>query len=162
VFAGKALTAIAFAICAVAALALSSIAAGALVIGRQPLVDLSGLLRPAPEASVRVALAWASVLPPVIAFTAVAVLTSVVTRSSAAGIGLPVVLGLTFQLSTLIDGPEAMRRLLMSSAFGAWHGFLTEPPYFGPFFYATAVSAAYAAGCLVVAYCVLRRRDVAR
>jgi len=83
VFAGKVLTALAFSSLAVTALAVSSMAAGVLVFGSRPLVDLSGALLSPAQAVVRVALAWASMLPPAFAFTAVAVLLSVATRSSA-------------------------------------------------------------------------------
>jgi hypothetical protein len=68
------------------------------------------------------------VLPPAFGFTALAVLLSVATRNSAAGIRLPVVAGLTMQLFAFIDAPELVRRLLIT-AFGAWHGLLTEPPF---------------------------------
>jgi ABC-2 type transport system permease protein len=162
VFAGKVLTALCFSAVAVAVLAVSSVAAGALVIGRQPLIDLSGLLLPPAEALRGVVLAWASVLPPTLSFTALAVLVSVSTRSSAAGIGLPVVAALMMQLYAFVDGPEAVRRLLMTSAFGAWHGLLTEPRYYSPLVHGTTVSAAYLVAFLAVAYRMLRRRDIGR
>jgi len=161
-FAGKALCAIGFAALAIAALSLSSLAAGALTIGRQPLIDLSGVSRSASEATLRVALAWASVLPPAIGFAAIAMLTSIATRSSAAGIGLPVVIGLTLQLCEMLDGREVLRQLLISSAFGAWHGLMTEPPYYRPLIYAGAVSAAYVVVCLALGYRLLRQRDILR
>jgi ABC-2 type transport system permease protein len=160
VFAGKVLTALGFSSLAVAALAVSSVAAGVLVVGPQPLIDLSGAMLSPPQALVRVALAWTSVLAPTFGFTAVAVLLSVATRSSAAGIGLPVVAGLAMQLYAYVDGPEAVRRLLIASAFGAWHGLLTEHPYYRPLVYGTAVSGGYVVVCLVVAHRMLRRRDI--
>jgi ABC-2 type transport system permease protein len=160
VFGGKVLTALGFSSLAVAALAASSLAAGMLVVGRQPLIDLSGGLLPPMQALSRVALAWVSVLPPAFAFTAVAVMLSVATRSSAAGMGLPVVAGLAMQLYAYVDGPEAIRRLLITSAFGAWHGLLTEHPYYWPLVYGTAVSGGYVVVCLVVAHRMLRRRDI--
>src|SRR5262245_13167444 len=85
VFAGKVLTALGFSSLAVILLAVSSVAAGVLVIGRQPLMDLSGNLLAPGQAAGRVVLAWVSVLPPAFAFTGMAVLLSVATRSSAAG-----------------------------------------------------------------------------
>src|SRR5262245_25301988 len=85
-FAGKALTAFYFTVLAVLALAVSSVVAGMLVIGRQPLVDLSGGLLHPTQALARVGLAWLSVLPPTFSFLGLAVLVSVLTRSSAAGI----------------------------------------------------------------------------
>src|SRR4029077_9242624 len=143
VFAGKVLTALGFSSLAVTALAVSSVAAGVLVVGSQPLIDLSGALLPPAQALVRVALAWASVLPPAFGFTALAVLLSVATRSSAAGIGLPVVVGLVMQLCAYVEGPEEVRRLLITSAFGAWHGLLNEPPYYRPLVHGTITSVAY-------------------
>jgi ABC-2 type transport system permease protein len=161
-FAGKVLTALCFSSGAVAALAVSSVAAGLLVIGRQPLIDLSGVLLAPAEALIRVTLAWASVVLPTLAFMALAVLVSVATRSSAAGIGLPVVAGLLLQLYALVDGPESIRRLSMASAFGAWHGLLTDPPYYAPLVHTTAISASYLVVCLAIAYRALRRRDIGR
>jgi ABC-2 type transport system permease protein len=161
VFGGKVLTALGFSSLAVAALAVSSMAAGALVVGSQPLIGLSGTLLPPAHALIRVVLAWASVLPPTFGFTAVAVLLSVTTRSSTVGIGLPVVAALAMQLYAFVDGPEALREMLITSGFGAWHGLLTEPPYFGPLIHAVTVSAVYLVVCLVVAYRTLRHRDIA-
>ena len=160
VFTGKTLTALGFSSLALAALAASSVAAGVLVVGRQPLIDLSGALLPPGQALCRVSLAWASVLPPALGFTALAMLLSVATRSSAAGIGLPVLAGLAMQFYAYVDGPEAIRRLLITSSFGAWHGLLTEHPYYQPLIQGTAVSGVYLVVCLAVAYRMLRRRDI--
>jgi ABC-2 type transport system permease protein len=160
VFAGKVVTALAFSTLAVAVLGASSLFAGVLLVGRQPLVDLSGVLLPSAPAFGRVVLAWLSVLPPAFGFTALAVLASVATRSSAAGIGLPVVAGLLMQLCAYMDGPEAVRRLLLGSGFGAWHGLLTEHPYFRPVIDGTIGGGAYAAVCLTLAYRILRHRDI--
>jgi ABC-2 type transport system permease protein len=161
VFLGKVTAALGFSLFALAVLAASSVAAGVLVIGSKPLIGLSGSLFTPTSALTRVALAWASVLPPVLALTAVALLLSVATKSSAAGIGLPVVLAMTMQLFALMDGPELAHRLLITSAFGAWHGLLAEPPYYGPVVHGTIVSGVYFAVCLVAAYRLLQRRDIA-
>ena len=53
-----------------AVLAVSSVAAGVLIIGRQPLINLSGILLSPWQAAVSVALAWVSVVVPVFGFTA--------------------------------------------------------------------------------------------
>src|SRR6185295_16752078 len=103
IFAGKLATAIGFSLVAVSALAASSMAAGVLVVGPQPLINLSGVLMSPPRALVHVTLAWVSVLTPALAFTALAVLLSIAARGSAAGVGLPVVAALTMQLVALID-----------------------------------------------------------
>jgi ABC-2 type transport system permease protein len=161
VFAGKLLAALACSTLAVAALGASSLAAGVFVIGTQPLIDLSGALLPAPTALARVVFAWLSVLPPSLGFAAMAVLLSVATRSSIAGIGLPVLTGLTMQLCAFVDGPELPRRLLLTSSFGAWHGLLNEHPYYGPLIHGTIVSAAYALISVTIAYRIFRTRDLA-
>jgi ABC-2 type transport system permease protein len=162
IFAGKTLTASAFSLLAVALLGASSIAAGALVIGYAPLVDLSGVLLQPEEAMPRVAMAWASVLPPALGFTALGILLSVATRSSAAGIGLPVVIGLLMQLVAFVDGPEAARRLLLTHAFGGWHGVLSQPPFHGPLISGTAVSVLYLIVGLLIAHRLLQRREIGR
>jgi ABC-2 type transport system permease protein len=160
VFTGKVLTALGFSSIAVAVLALSSVTAGMLIIGRQPLIDLTGVVVPPPQALTRVALAWTSIVPPALGISAVAVLISVATRSSAAGIGLPVVIALTMQLFAFVDGPEVVRRLMITSAFGAWHGLLSEPPYYRPLVHGTIVSGLYVGFSLAIAYRLLQRRDV--
>lgn len=162
IFAGKTLTAIGFSLTAIGLLAASSIVAGILVIGFTPLVDLSGELLPPGQALSRVVLAWMSVLPPALGFTALGILLSVATRSSAAGIGLPVVIGLVMQLLAFVDGPEAARRLLLTYAFGGWHGLLFEPAFHGPLIHGTAVSVIYLVVCLAIAYRLLQRREIGR
>jgi ABC-2 type transport system permease protein len=160
VFTGKVATALGFSLLAVAILGVSSVAAGVLVVGSQPILGLSGNLLSPSQAMEGVVLAWLSVMAPTLGFTALAVLLSVLTRSSAAGIGLPVLIGLTMQLYAFVDGPEPVRRALITSAFGAWHGLVTEPPYYGPLVHGTLASAVYLVVCLALAYDTLRRRDI--
>lgn len=162
IFAGKTLTAIGFSLLAIVLLAASSLAAGVLVIGHAPLVDLSGVLLQPEQAFPRVVLAWASVLPPALGFTALGILLSVATRNSAAGIGLPVVIGLVMQLIAFVDGPEATRRLLITYAFGGWHGLLFEPAFYGPLVHGTAVSVVYLIVCLAIAHRLLQQREIGR
>jgi ABC-2 type transport system permease protein len=160
IFAGKALTALGFASVALSVLAISSIAAGIVVIGSQPVIDLTGSPVPSAQALVRVTLAWVTAWLPVLAFAGLALVLSVWTRSSATGIGLPVVLGLVMQLVAFVDIPEEARLLLITSAFGAWHGLLSEPTYYGPLVRSTVVSGIYLIVCLAAAYRLLRRRDI--
>jgi ABC-2 type transport system permease protein len=162
VFAGKVVTALGFSMIAIVVLAASSMLAGIVVIGRQPLVDLSGALLDPRHAFATVSLAWITVLPPAFGFTALAVLVSVATRSSAAGIGLPVLAGLAMQLYAYVDGAEMVRRLLIASAFTAWHGLLNQHPYYRPLIHGSIVSAVYCVGSLAIAYGILRRRDIGR
>jgi ABC-2 type transport system permease protein len=160
IFTGKLVAALGVSVAAVIVLGLSSVAAGILAVGAQPIVGLSGVLLSAPDASIRIGLAWLSVLPPVLALTGVAIAVSIVTRSSAAGVALPVLAALAMQLLALIDGPELPRRLLITSAFGAWHGLLADPPFLGPLFDAMLVSAGYGVIALIVAHRTFRRREI--
>ena len=159
-FTGKLVAALALSSAAVVVLAASSLAAGVLVVGAQPIVGLSGVLLPVPDATARIGLAWLSVLPPTLALTSVAIAVSIVTRSSVAGVGVPVLAALAMQLLALVDGPELPRRLLITSAFGAWHGLLADPRFYGPLVDAMLVSAGYATAALLLAYRSLRGREI--
>lgn len=162
IYTGKVAIALAFAALAVAALGASSLGAGLVVVGNGPVVDLSGALLPPGRAVARVGLAWASVLPPTCGFTALAVLVSIATRSSAAGTGLPVLTALVMQLAGLVDGPAGIRRVLLTSAFGAWHGLVQEHPFHGPLIDGLIVSGAVGAACLAAGYRLFARRDIGR
>ena len=160
IFAGKALAAMTYSVAAVAVLAVCSLLAGILVLGHQPLVNLSGILVE-PDQWVRLVLAsWAAVLPPVLGFTAIGLLMSVATRSAPAGIAAPVALGLLMQLYSLATGPDIVRNLLLAPAFNSWHGLLTSDPFYGPLERNLLISAVYVVVCLSVAYVLLRRRDM--
>jgi ABC-2 type transport system ATP-binding protein len=160
VFAGKVLTALTFSLVAVVVLAFGSVLAGVLVIGRQPLLGLSGAALESGRSLALVVAAWSSVLPPVFAFTALAILSSVATRSSAAGIGLPVLLGFAMELTSFLNGPDTVRRLLLTPPFVAWHGLFTERPFYGPLLDGTAISGVYFVTCLAAAYWMVRERDM--
>ncbi|MEV0406110.1 ABC transporter permease [Actinoallomurus sp. NPDC050550] len=160
VFTGKALAAMTYSVAMTVLVALSSLAAGVLLVGRQPLIGLSGTLLQPGHCTALVLTAWATVLPPVLAFTAFGLLLSVASRNSAVGIGGPVVVGLALQLASLVNAPEVVRMLLPTTAFGAWHGLFTEPSFAGPLAQGVAVSAVYFVVCVVGAHALLRRRDI--
>jgi hypothetical protein len=71
-----------------------------------------------------------------------------------------VLLVLIMELAAYVDGPEWIRRLLITSSFGAWHGLLTETHYYRPLVYGTVVSGVYFTVCVVIACRILLRRDV--
>jgi ABC-2 type transport system ATP-binding protein len=123
----KSLVAAVAAVLAVVLLAASSTVAGLLLAGRTPLIGLSGQLITPSAADRLVAIAWAGSLPTVLAWTAVALVLSAWTRSAIVGIAGPALLGVLGQLATLVDGPPALRQLLLSSTLEAWHG-LAEIP----------------------------------
>jgi ABC-2 type transport system permease protein len=160
IFWAKTLAAATFAVLVLTALAVSTLTAGVLLVGHQPLEGLSGTLLPSGRAAGLVLAAWATALIPMLGFTALAVMFSVLTRNSPAGIVAPVVIGLVMQLYTFLNGADAIRRLLLVTPFDAWHGILRDHPYYGPLWQGALVSTGYLTICLAVAYTVLRRRDI--
>ena len=161
VFDAKVVVAFGFAALALLVLAAAAIASGVLLIGTQPLIDLSGVLLGPSAALARITVAWASVLPPSLAITAAAILVSVSTRSSVAGVGVPVVAAFVLEIVAFADGPELLRRLLPTTAFEAWHGMLTHPAFYGPVVHGTIVSALYGGVALLIARRMFLLRDEA-
>lgn len=160
VFVGKTAAALTWSVLVVVVLALASTAAG-LLAGTEPLVGLSGQLVPAGQAVPLVLASWATALAPTLGFAAVGLAVSVVTRRSTAGIGVPVLLGLLMQLLALVNGPDLLRVLLLSTAYGSWHGLWAQPTFTGPLLQGLAVSAVWLVLGIVVAHQVFLRRDVA-
>jgi ABC-type multidrug transport system ATPase subunit/ABC-type transport system involved in multi-copper enzyme maturation permease subunit len=160
VFAGKVVVAAGWALLLVAALGLSSIVAGLVAVGYQPLIDLSGGLMEPWDALIRTTLAWTTVVPPVFAFAGAGLLLSVWSRRGTAGIGVPVLAGLLLQLYAFVNGPDAMRRLVITSSFDAWHGLINQHPYYRPLVDSTLISAGYCVVSVVLSYRIFRTRDI--
>ena len=160
VFWAKTVTAMAFSVVALVLLAASTIVSSLLVVGTQPLTGLTGQLIPSHTALQLVTASWATALAPVIGFTAVAILLSVLTRNPSVGVVGPVVLGLVMSLTGSLGGIDVARRLLLTTPFDSWHGLLTEQRFYGPLAFGLAVSAWWTVLCLAVAYVSLRRRDI--
>jgi ABC-2 type transport system permease protein len=160
VFAGKCIAAILFATSVLVVLTASTIASGVALVGRQDLVGLTGQLIPSNTALILVAASWITVLAPLIAFTAIAILLSVVSRNPAIGVVGPIVIGLVAQLLGWLGGIDAERRLLPTTPFDAWHGLLAEHRYYDLLTQGVLVSGGWIVICIGVAYIVLRRRDI--
>jgi ABC-2 type transport system permease protein len=160
VFVAKCLTAGLFATAVLVVLAASTIASGVVLVGHQPLTGLTGQLIPASTAFWSVSAAWATVLLPLLAFTAIAILLSVVSRNPAVAIVGAIFLGLGSQLVSWLGGMDPVRRLLPTTPFEAWHGLFTRPRFSGLLTQGAWVSAAWIAVCLGVAAVSFRRRDV--
>lgn len=158
-FLGKALVAAGCSVALVLLLGLSSLAAGLLLVGSQPLVGLSGQLLPPGRCLLLVLASWLSVLPPVLTFTALALLLSVRARSAAVGVAVPVVVGLLLQLLALVQGADVLRHLLPSTAFESWHGLFAAPEFRGPLLQGVLVSATAGAALLGAAWLVFASRD---
>jgi ABC-2 type transport system permease protein len=159
VFWAKTITAGGFATAALALLAASTIASSVLIVGHQPVVGLSGQLVPSGTAAGLVAAGWATALPPLLGFTCFAILLSVSSRNAAFGVAAPVVVGLVMVLVGTLGGIEALRPLLLTTPFEAWHGLLAEHRFYGPLYWGLGVSAGWCAVCLTWAFLILRRRD---
>jgi len=160
VFTGKAVASAVSALVLLTTTALSSLAAGVALAGSHPLVGLSGTALAPGHATALVLLSWLSAVPPLLAFTALACLTSVVSRSSVVGVGAPVVLGLLMQLLSLLGGLGTAANALLTAPFLAWRGLVRDDPYYGPLWQGALVSLVWAVACLVPARVLLTRRDV--
>ena len=131
-FAGKLLAAFTFSIGLLVLLAISSLAAGLLLIGDGALVDLSGRTLSTGHGLVLVLVAWLLNVLPMLAFTSLAVLLSIATRNGIVGVVGPALIDLVMQLLLLVGSGVWLHLLLASSAFQDWYALFTSHPYFGP------------------------------
>ena len=161
VFVGKALAVAVWVVAAAALLTAASLAAGLLLVGHQPLVDLGGIVRTSGSLTTLVVLSWLSVVPAMLTFAALGVLCSIASRSSVVGIGVPVLLGLVLQLALSVNGLGPALALLPNWSFVAWHGLFAEPAFTGPLIEGIAVSVGYIVVCLGIAWRLFARRDIA-
>jgi ABC-2 type transport system permease protein len=159
VFWGKFAAAVTFVVAAMVVLTVTDLAAG-LLVGAQPVVGLGGQLVPASHASELVVASWLSELPPVLGFTALAALCSVLSRNSVVGIGIPVVLAGVFQVVTLVNLPAWGQLALLSTPFLAWHGFWADPAFYGPFREGLVTCSVWFVACGGAAWLVFRRRTI--
>ncbi|HUR52103.1 MAG TPA: ABC transporter permease [Mycobacteriales bacterium] len=160
VFTGKVLASVLSALALLVTSAVSSLLAGLALAGSSPLVDLSGRELAPGRAAVLVLLSWMTAVPPLLAFTALACLLSVATRSSVVGVGGPVLVGLLMQLLSLVGALGSSANALLTTPFLAWRGLVRDDPYYGPLWQGALVCLAWSAVCLVLARVVLLRRDV--
>jgi len=160
VFWAKVITAFAFATVMVAVLSASTIAASVLLGGHDRLTGASGQLISDHRALRLVAESWASTLVPTLGFTCLAILISVATRSTAAGIAAPAVLGMLMQLVGSLGSIAGLRAVLLSTPYESWHGLFAAPRFTGPLVDGVVVSAVWAVICLTVSFVMVRRRDI--
>jgi ABC-2 type transport system permease protein len=160
-FAGKLLAVGAFSVGLLALLAISSLAAGLLLVGDNSLVGLSGNVISVGRSAVLVLVAWALCALPMLVFTSLAVLLSVASRNGIVGVVGPAVLALVMQLLLLVGSGVWMHLLLPASAFAGWYALFTAHPFYGPLVIACAVSLIWITACLVGGWLLLRRRDFA-
>jgi ABC-2 type transport system permease protein len=87
-------------------------------------------------------------------------LLSIWSRNPAVGIAAPVVIAMVMQLVGSLGGVEALRPILLTTPFEAWHGLLTEPRFTGPLLEGLIVSGAWCVVSLIAGFVLLRRRDI--
>ncbi|HEY4825089.1 MAG TPA: ABC transporter permease [Solirubrobacteraceae bacterium] len=160
-FAGKLLAASAVAVAVVAVTAVASIVAGLVVIGDQSLVGFGGKLIPPGRSLFLVAVSWSISLLPLLAFVALAVLFSAVTRNGILGVLGPLLVALAMQLLALIGNGTWLHTLLLASAFGAWHGLFAQPAFAAGLIAGCLVSVAWVLACLAGGWAAFARRDFA-
>lgn len=160
VFWGKVLAACTYAVVLLIVLTSSSILAGILYIGSQPIVSVAGNPLTFGHALPLVIGSWAMAIPPVLGFTCLAVLLSIWTRSSILGVMIPIVIGFFMQLYAFLNGFDTIRHLLLSTPFLAWHGLLDDPAYYQPLERSLLVCGVYIALSLGVGWRLFTRRDV--
>jgi ABC-2 type transport system permease protein len=160
VFTGKVLAAVLTSVGLLVVAALSSLVAGVALAGDRPLPGLSGSSLGAARATGLVLLSWASVLPPLLGFAALSVLLSVRTRSSLAGVGGPLLLGLLMQLLALLGALGTAANGLLTTPFAAWHGLVRDDPHYGPLWQGALVSLVWVVACLVPARRMMLSRDI--
>lgn len=160
VFVGKCLVGFGFALVAVALVIISSTLAGLLLIGRDPMFNLSGTLVEAKGGAALVLLSGLSQLMPVLMFASLALMLSVVSRNSLVGVGVPVLIGLLMQLMALTDLPPVLRMLLPSGAFASWHGLWLDDPVTAPIWVGSGACLAMTLTFVAVAGIAFGRRDV--
>lgn len=155
----KCLVAAASTVTCVALVAVSATVSGLVLAGRTPLIGLSGQVIGPGVALRLVAVAWAASIPTALAWTALALVLSALTRTAIVGIAGPAVLGVLGQLATLVDGPPVLRRLLLSSTLEGWHGLAEIPSDATPLLTAVLVGLGWTAVGVLALTVVLSRRD---
>jgi ABC-2 type transport system permease protein len=160
-FAGKVLAAAMFSAGLIALLGVSSLAAGLLLVGDQPLVGLGGALLSPGRCALLVLASWLLSVLPMIGFASLAMLLSVATRNGIAGVLGTILAALVMQLLALVGTGTWVHALLLASAFDGWHGLFTTHQFFSQLLVACIVSVVWITACLTAAWAILRRRDFA-
>ena len=160
-FAGKLLAAMTFSVGLLLLLAISSLAAGLLLVGDGALVDLGGHTLSTGHSLALVLAAWLLNVLPMLAFTSLAVLLSIATRNGIVGVIGPALVDLVMQLLLLVGSGVWLHMLLAASAFQGWYALFTAHPYFGPLVIGGIVSVIWIVASLVGSWLIIRRRDFA-
>jgi ABC-2 type transport system permease protein len=160
IFAGKALTALTYAMVALLVMGTTAVVAGTIKSGFHPLVSLSGTKVSAPKSLGLVAASFAVYLLPLAAIACFGLFLSALTSNSAAAVVGTLMFALLMQLIGILPGLGGLKPYLLTTQFQAWQGFLRVPADWAPIIRAAWLSAAYGLPALVASYLLFLRRDV--
>jgi ABC-2 type transport system permease protein len=161
IFAGKALTAMTYAIVAIAITGTVAVIAGSIESGFNAVQTLSGTIVSASKGLELVYLSLLVYLIPIATVVCIGLLLSTITRNSAAAVVGTLMISLLFQLIGVLPGLSATQPYLLSTQFNAWQGLLRQPIDWSPIIRAAWVCALYGLPALGTAFLVFLRRDVA-
>ncbi|RYU14790.1 ABC transporter permease [Nocardioides iriomotensis] len=159
IFVSKALAALTVILVLLVCLMVSSTTGGLVSVGSHPLPGLDGHLIGSAELARTVVLAWLTVVPPTLAFSAVGLLGSVALGRSPLGLLAPVALALVLMGVQVMPVPVALRVALPTNAFIAYRGLFTDPAQLGPFWVGLVVSLSWTVLATLLAYRLFVRRD---
>lgn len=160
-FAGKVLAALVVAALLGTLVAAASLAAGVIVAGAHPLVDLGGRERSPLALLLLVGASWLICLLPVLVYTSIALCASALSRNGIVGVLAPVLVALLCALIALVSRGVVVELLLPGAAFDAWHGLFTAHVFLGPVVVSALICLAWIVGSLTLAWRVLARREFA-
>jgi ABC-2 type transport system permease protein len=160
IFAGKAITALSYAVVALVAMGSTAIIAGTIKSGFNPLISLSGTRVSASRSLGLVAASFAVYLMPLAAIACFGLLLSVLTRNSAAAVVGTLMFALLMQLIGILPGLGGLQPYLLTTQFQAWQGFLRVPVDWTPIVRAAWLAAAYGLPPLFVSYLLFLRNDI--
>jgi len=161
VFAAKLFAAMTYATVAVYLAATVATVAGVAAWGFHSVTSFSGTVVPAPKALLLVYAANTCYLIPLLTISCIGVLLSTVARNSAGAVVGTVGVTLVLAIVGQIPGLTGLQPYLLTTQYSNWQGLLRTPTDWEPVLHALWVCGLYAIPCVLAAYLVFLRRDVA-
>jgi ABC-2 type transport system permease protein len=158
-FVAKVLAAATATVALVLVAAAASLVAGIVLVGADPLVNLSGQQISAGHAFLLTAISWLLCLLPALSYMGLGVLFSVASRNGIVGVVGPLVVALATQLLNLIGQGVWVHLLLVGSPFFNFFGLFATHAFFGPLLVSCGMSLVWIGASLGAAWMLLRRRD---
>ena len=162
IFAAKVGAAFTYVLAALLLMVVTSIVAGGIASGFDPLPTFSTVVSPS-RALLLIACSFAVYSLPALGIAAIAVMLSTVSRNSAGAVVGTLLAALLMQLTQIIPvlDSDAAQRWMLTAQLQAWQALFRTPLDWGPVFHAAYISVVYAVPALVVAWAHFLRRDVA-